>query len=535
MIKNWKYILAISASFTFSTAALAQTVQTAQRATDLERYSDATKALRALSRAGGSDEAAFYLGDAYLKAGKTDSAAIAYTQGFTANPKSALSMVGAGKAALIKGNTAEAETQFEAAIKASRKKDANIYTQIGLAYADAKAKDVTKAIGYLKEAEKLTKNNSAPVYVALGDVYLTQPNGGGDAATAYDNAIRVDPKYVKAHLRRGQLFMRARNYNEAERALQQAIAADASFAPAYRELGEMYYFVGKYDQSLENYKKYISMAEDTPETRAKYASFLFLTKDYANTQKEAQAVLAKDPNNAVMTRLLALSLYETNKNDEAMATMDKYFKNANQTDIIGSDYAYYGRILAKAGKADLAATNFEKALQMDPENVELKDDIADFYVREKQAAKAVPIYKAIIESQPKNLNVYNVKLANAYFETKQYDEASTLYETVLKTNPTYVPALWAQAQIQTAKDADNSGDAKGAYEQVVKVINEDPAKAQTYKSYLVAANYNLGFYAHKAKDYATAKKYWTEVKRLDPANKEAATGLANIAAVTKGK
>ena len=535
MIKNWKYILAISASFTFSTAAFAQTVQTAQRATDLERYSDATKTLRALSKGGGSDEAAFYLGDAYLKAGKTDSAAIAYNQGFAANPKSALSMVGAGKAALINGNTAEAEKQFEAAIKASRKKDANIYTQIGQAYADAKAKDVTKAIGYLKEAERLTKNNSAPVYLALGDVYLTQPNGGGDAATAYDNAIRVDPKFAKAHLRRGQLFMRARNYNEAERALQQAIAIDASFAPAYRELGEMYYFVGKYDQSLENYKKYISMAEDTPETRAKYASFLFLTKDYANTQKEAQAVLAKDPNNPVMTRLLALSLYETNQNDQALTTMETYFKNAKETDIIGSDYAYYGRILARAGKADLAATNFEKALTMDPENIELKDDIADFYVKQKQAAKAIPVYQAIIATQPKNLNVYNVKLANAYFENKQYDEAGALYATVLKTNPTYVPALWAQAQIQTAKDADNSGDAKAAYEELVKVINQDPAKAQTYKSYLVAANYNLGFYAHKAKDYATAKKYWTEVKRLDPANKEATTGLANIAAVTKGK
>jgi tetratricopeptide (TPR) repeat protein len=200
------------------------------------------------------------------------------------------------------------------------------------------------------------------------------------------------------------------------------------------------------------------MAEDTPETRAKYASFLFLTKDYANTQKEAQAVLVKDPNNAVMTRLLALSLYETNQNDKAMATMDNYFKNAKQTDIIGSDYAYYGRILAKAGKPDLAATNFEKALQMDPENIELKDDIADFYVKNKQAAKAIPVYQAIIATQPKNLNVYNVKLANALFENKQYDEAGTLYATVLKTNPTYIPALWAQAQIQTAKDADNSGD-----------------------------------------------------------------------------
>ena len=530
MIKNWKYALVVVSSFAFNTA-FSQTLKDAERATDLERYRDAIKTLQPLSNS--SEEAKLYLGDAYLRAGKADSAAIYYNQA-GANTKSAIGMVAAGKAALVKGNVSAAEAQFENAIKASKKKDANVYMLIGQAYADANVKDNTKALEYINRANELTKNNNAESYIVLGDINQLNANGGGPAMTAYDRAIQIDPKNAKAHYRRGQLYVRSRNFNEAQTALQAALAADPNYAPAYRELGEMYYFAGKYPQALENYRKYTSMAENTPETRAKYASFLFLTKDYAGTIKEAQEVLKQDPKNAVMNRVMAYSLYETDKNAEALTTMENYFKVADPAKVLASDYAYYGRMLSKGNKNDLAQTNFDKALQMDPNNVELMDDIASFYASQKSYDKAIPLYNKIIESKPKNLNVYNVRLADAYYANKQLNEADALYSEVLKANPTYAHGLFQRARIADDKDVDKSGDAKPMYEEFIKVVNQDPTKAESYKGYLIPANYLLGFYAYKAKDYATAKKYWQEVKRLDPSNKEATTGLANLDALNKG-
>lgn len=536
MIKNWKYVLAVAASFTFS-AAFSQTVKDAQRAADLEKDNEAMKMLRQLNKAGANEENALFLGDAYLRAGKTDSATIYYNQAVTFDPKgkSPLALVAAGKAALVQGNSALAQEKFDAAVKRSKKKDVNIYRLIGQAYVDTKSKDNAKAIEYLTAGNAVAKNSNAEALIALGDAHLLDPNGGGPAMTAYDQAVQADKNNAKAHLRRGQLYLRSRNYNEAQDALQAALAADPSFAPAYREMGELYYFVGKYDQALENYKKYISMSEDSPGTRAKYASFLFLTKDYAGTIQEAQNVLAKEPNNAVMNRLLAFSLYETDQNDQAIAAIERYFKNAKQDQIIASDYAYYGRIMGKAGKADIAQQNFDKALQMDPENMELHDDVAAFYVKQKDYAKAIPIYTKIIESKPKNLNVYNVKLADAYFANKEFDKADELYKVVLETNPDYAHGLFRVAQIQNEKDADKSGDAKPYFEQFVQKIGADPAKAASYKAYLIPANYLLGYFAYQAKDFETAKKYWEEVKRLDPSNNEATTGLNNIEVLTKTK
>src|SRR5688500_14348986 len=133
MIKNWKYLLTLAASLAFSTA-YSQSVKDARRAADLEKDAEAMRMLRQLNKTSASEESALYLGDAYLRAGKVDSAVTFYNQAAGFNAKSPVGMVAAGKAALAKGNTAEAEAKFEDAIKRSRKKDANIYMLIGQAY-----------------------------------------------------------------------------------------------------------------------------------------------------------------------------------------------------------------------------------------------------------------------------------------------------------------------------------------------------------------------------------------------------------------
>ncbi|WP_026461822.1 tetratricopeptide repeat protein [Adhaeribacter aquaticus] len=528
MIKNWKYILVLGASLSFTTA-FGQSVKDAQRSIDLERYNEATKTLSGIN----SDEASLYLGDAYLRTGKLNEATAAYAKGYAANPKSALAMVGAGKAALLKGNTAEAEGLFEAAIKASKKKDPNVYIQIGQAYVDAKVKEPAKGIEYVNEALKITKNNSAPAYVVLGDLHLLRTNGGGEAATAFERATQIDGKLAKAHAKRGKLFVQARNYNEAQASYQAAITADPNFAPVYRDLGEMYYFVGKYDQAAENFKKFISMAEDSPETRMQLASFLFLTKDYEGSIREARAALQQSPENTAINSVLAKALFEAGKTDEALAAMDTYFKGADQSKFIASDYSYYGQMLSKAGKGAEAQAQFDKAIQMDPDNAELQDDVAAFYIKQKEYPKAIALYKAKIAAKPSRTD--NFKLAEAYFAAKQYAEADEIYAALLKEVPNYTPAVLRRAEIAEAQDKDQGGAAKPYYEEYVKLIMEDPAKASSpsYKGGLMKANYYLGYQAYKSKDFTTARKYWTEVKRLDPTNKDVDNALKNLDVASK--
>ena len=522
MIKNWKYVLAIVSSLTFSTA-YSQSVKDAQRAIELEKYEDATKTLSALS---GNDEATLYLGDVYLKTGKKEQAAQTYAK---VNASTPIGMVAAGKAALVKGNTAEAEKNFEAAIKASKKKDATIYRLIGKAYLDTEAKDVTKALAYLDAGQKLSKNKDAEAFIIAGDLHMLS-NTGGPAASAYDQALVIDKNLAKAHVKRGLVFTGAKNYNEAQGAYQAAIAADPSYAPAFRELGENYVRVGKYPLAVENYKKYIDLVGNDAEAQTKYGQFLYLAKDFKGAQAAAESVLAKDPSNLKALRVAALAASENGENEKALANMEKFFSTAKQAEILSTDYAAYGRLLAKAGKNDLAQTNFDKALTMDASNIELLDDAAAFYNKQKNYTKAVELYKAKIAIKPSNVD--NIKLADVYLGAGDFDNSDALYAKVLETNPTYTYAHIRRAEIAEQKDKAQTGAAKPLYEKYLQVASGDPVKN---KAGLIRANYYLGFQGYKSKDFATARKHWQEVLKLDPGNKEAAIGIKNIDVQTKGK
>ncbi len=526
MTKNWKYILLMATAFP-TAAAFAQTGGDAgRRAVDLERYQEAKSYYKSQLGAKKADNAYFALGDVYLRTEKVDSAAMYFNQGLAKNSKSAINMVGLGKIALEQGNKAEAENQFAKALKASKKKDPYVLTMIAEAYVEDEAsneQDLNKAIGYLQEAVKRDKNN-AMAYVVMGDAYMKLKNGG-EAMTAYDRAIQIDPNYTKAHLRRGQLYTSSRNYNEAEDAYKKVIEIDPQYAPAYRDLGELYYFAGQYDRALSTFKQYVDMAENTPETRAKYASFLFLTKDYKGTLAEVQEVLKTDPNNTTMNRLLAYSYLELGQPEQALQAMENYLSKIDKNKLISSDYEYYGRILAKNGKTEQAIENLNKAIEMQPDKPELYYELANMYASNKQFDKAIEVYS----KKQEKLGVANTDyyyMGNAYMMAGDYQKADETYSQITTKNPTYAYGHLWRARAQANLDPETTkGLAKPHYEEFIKLAGGEKDK---YKKDLIEANSYLGYYYYLKGDRPNAVKYWTEVKTLDPSNQQAITALNEI-------
>ncbi|HSI91105.1 MAG TPA: tetratricopeptide repeat protein, partial [Adhaeribacter sp.] len=348
-------------------------------------------------------------------------------------------------------------------------------------------------------------------------------------------AIKVNPKYALGHLRKGQLNVRSRNYNEAQNEYQAIIAMDPNYAPAYRYLGELYYFAGKYDLALENYKKYVEMAEQTPETRAVYASFLYLTGKHEETVKEAETVLQKDPNNMVMKRLLAYSLYQTDKNDRALTTIQDYFKTTPADKVIATDYEYYGKILAKADKTDEALVNLNKALKMDSTNNELRNDLAQIYVKQNKLPEAINLYRQKMRSgTPTNTDYYH--LGNLYEQAENYRAADSAYAFINTNNPTYAPAYLWRARTNSRLDPETTtGLARPHYEKFIEVATPDAETKEKNKDGLVEANYYLGYYYYLKGDKAKSTMHLKETLALDPANNQAKTLMNVLAGNTKTK
>jgi len=528
--KPWKLSLLAALSI-YSSAAIAQNVQSAQKDIMLERYGLARAALLGQPQ---TPEVTYQLGRLYQMRDMPDSAAFYFNKGAN-DPKSAMSQVAAGRASLALGKTAEAETHFDQALKMSKGKDGNLLTQIAQAYAESDEKNITKALTYVEAAGKANKNKDTPdLMIARGDIYLKTPEGGGNASSSYDRALLADPSNVMANYRKGQLYVRSRNYNEARTAFEKAISLDPSFAPAYRDLAEMYYFAGQYPLALSTFQKYVGLAGQSTTTTEKYAAFLFLTKKYPETVAEAQKVLAVQPNNVAMNRLVAYSLYENKQNPEAMAAMEKYMKLVPADKLIADDYVYYGKMQVAAGKSDEGIASIKKGIAVDPSKAgDAQKDLARAYEAKKDFPMAISTYKAKMAADQKEKGstelTDQVLLARIYELNSQYDKADSLYAGVLTARPEYLPGYLMRARANANLDPNSDkGLAKPYYEKFIEMAKANPDDATRYKNEMVGAYKYLGYYYFQKGDKTASLPYWQQALALDPSDAQAQEAIKSL-------
>ncbi len=526
--KPWKPLLltALTVGAT-ATAATAQDVAAGQKAIELERYNEA----RALLRAATTPEANFELGRLYQLRQLPDSAFYYFNRAGGATPAG---QVAAGRALLAKGRAAEAEQQFEAAAKATKNKDAKVLTMIAQAYAESDVKDVTKPLTYVQAAETVNKTKLDPaLLIARGDLYLKNDNGGGEAMTSYDRATAVDANNALAFYKKGVLNVRSRNGTEAETNLKKAIAINASYAPAYQELAEMYYIAGKYDLALSTFDQYRNMAEKSTNTDAEYASFLYLSKKYPESLVEVNKVLAVEPNNFTMNRLKAFNLYETGDFAGAAAAMQQFMKIAPAEKVLPEDQAYLNKILLRTGKGGEAIAGLQKIVQSatDPKekNIALHD-LYTAYNSQKAYPEAIKVLKQIMATPYGDLSD-QFRLGNAFTANKQYAQSDSVFNIINVAKPTYAPAYLARAQASASRDPEaKQGLAKPHYEKYIELSKAAGADPTKFQAGLVESYGYLGVYSYQKGDKATALQNFEQVLALDPGNKGAANNIQALKA-----
>jgi tetratricopeptide (TPR) repeat protein len=524
--KPWKPLLLTALTVgAGTTAATAQNVATAQKAIELGRYNEARAALRGNS----SPEANFELGRLYQMRDLPDSASYYFSRAAGATP---FGQVAEGRALLAKGKASEADAKFDAAVKATKNKDAKVLTMIAQAYGESDpsaVKDITKPLAYVKTAEALSKGKDDPaLMVARGDIYLHSDQGGGEAMSSYDRAIAANPNYTEAYYKRAVLNVRSHNGAGAQENFSKTIALDPAYAPAYSDMASMYASAGQYDKALDSFQKYSNAAEKSPSTTEKYAAFLYLSKKYPEALAEANKALAVNPSNLTMNRVKATSLYETGDYAGAAAAMDQFMKVAPADKVLPEDYSYQSKILLKTGKTDEAMSVLQKAIagSTDPaKKADLQNDLASAYLAKKDYASAIRIYKA-----KGNLDLADqFRIGSAYSGNKQYTQADSVYNIITTAKPTYAPAYQARAQANFHLDPDSKkGLAKPYYEKYIELTSADPSK---YKNGLVEANNYLGYYTLQSGNKAGATPYYQKVLELDPSNTDATNAMKIIKGV----
>lgn len=516
-----KYIVSLIPVVLISCFASAQDVNHCRYLLDIEKYKEANICLQKNVAINPNDPRAYYLlGDSYLRKSNTDSATFFFTKGVEQAPKAPINYIGLGKA-VYATNQVEAETHFSKALELSKNKDMSTATELASFYLNNKQAD--KALDAL--APFLKKEANSPVlYLLAGDAYL-QKNNGNQALEYYERkALPINQNLPETYLKIGRLYSRTRNYEMAMQYYNKAIEKDPNYSPAHKEIAEVYFKAGLYKKAIASYEKYLGIADKDAESDFRYASFLFMNKDYENTLSILNTLKEKQKDNYLLYRLLAYSNYETGQTDQGLNNMKLFFEKAKPENYLASDFEYMAKLSEKKGDRGSAIDNYEKAIQMSPENYDLYIELGNLHFMNKDFTKASTAYEGKLSKTQGKPNDY-LNYGKMLYYQEEFVKADSIFTLLSQLIPQLPHGyLWkAKAREQMDTDSEN-GKAQAAYE---RFIETSSAEEDKYKSDLIKAYSYLGACYSQKDEIEKSATAWKKVQELDPNNGNAREALKN--------
>lgn len=325
----------------------------------------------------------------------------------------------------------------------------------------------------LEEAKKLNAYSPGnPQFITLvGDAYARE----GDIKQAreyYNQALAVDSLYFPADLGLMDLYRRQENYKdffdklrkvslnervpleEKSRYLTLVVsdptlgkvgvpwlnAIFSDMSAAYTNDWNFTYFYILYLVQTNQGEKALSIAESymaqpaykpNPEVRDVYLSLLNNAKQWDKLVAKVTEAIKTDSKNVQLYMLKSVGLWQLNKLDEAIKTLNTALKHASDTTQRYDIYALMGDLHQLNGDTKKAYSSFEKALEINPDGVVVLNNYA-YYLSEKgeRLTDALRMAKKVIEVEPSNptyLDTYGWIL----YKMGLYDEAKNVFRQAM--------------------------------------------------------------------------------------------------------
>ena len=295
----------------------------------------------------------------------------------------------------------------------------------------------------------------------------------------YKELVEAFPQDERAHNLLGNHYFGQEEYELAIREYHTATGINPDFSQPYNQLGYAHRFMENFDEAEKAFKTYIELIPDDPNPYDSYAELLMKTGRYDESIDQYKKALTADPNfvashigiatnlnfkgNHEQAREQLQVLYDMARNDgerrAALFAMSVSYVDEENTEAaigeqkrayalaekiddaaaMGGDLVVMGNILLEAGRIDEAAANYEKAVEIVGESdlsEEVKDNTKRFFLfnsaraalkkGDLEAAKTkADEYRERVEAVR---NPFQVKLAHQLagqiaLEEKDYDRA----------------------------------------------------------------------------------------------------------------
>ena len=479
----------------------------------------------------------------FLAKGDSLSALNMFNQGLAIAPTFPLNLVGKGHMELRKHNVQGAEAFFAQASMAKKKVRPLVNKEIARAYLLVEYGNAEQLKGYGARAIDYLKisNNDFEAKILLGDaMIINNPTNSSDAIQQYIVAgydATTDPRPL---MRQAKVYARANAGTLAISKLDEALALDVNYAPAYRQKAEVFSMLKERDSAVIYYEEYLRR-NDNITARRFYVQNLYLGGDLDRCIIEGKNLLGKKS---------IPSIYGTIA--YAIASKEKAKRRLADSALIDSGLNYffknYEELYVKPlNRSLIPSENFFKAVLTYRYGLTTTDTTA----RKMRTVESYNLMTmALIDTSKAGANTYQMA-QKMYFDGKNYEqaygilelkrkkqagklnsvdlfysgrclanikrqrEALNIFNELITQDTNYLSGYYLIATTWASLDpVDSTGNVTKAFERWMGKL--DSAQLIKFKADRENAYRNMAYYAQKKKDYERASYYYGKVLELVP-------------------
>jgi tetratricopeptide (TPR) repeat protein len=341
------------------------------------------------------------------------------------------------------------------------------------AAAEVQAGNLPLAEAALEKAIAVSPHDPGPA-VQYGDLLLSESRYP-DAIAAFDSALRISPHNLPAKLGLATAYRKVRNYDEAKRTLQDAIADHPKSPQPLALLGNIEVELQTYDIAIDHFRAALALDSANADTRGRLAEAYKAKGDSPHALSQLDRVLAADPANALALYLRAEIYDNLNEDDKALADAQKLFalQEQNPTARI-----LLGKILVRVPASSPPAETVSRCKQavdaLEPlEQSQAADSEALFLLsrayrcagRGDLAKQALAEFESSSEKdraaqQNQTQALHLVDQADDLAIKNDYNGSLALVQQAIQTDPTYAPAYSLLAKLYfSTGDIEKASDA----------------------------------------------------------------------------
>jgi Tfp pilus assembly protein PilF len=309
---------------------------------------------------------------------------------------------------------------------------------------DAESLGEDETLGGRKRGNGRDNNAGLQMNAAAADAYQAGEGAfrAGDLASAklhFTSASGADPNSAVVWFALGTTYQRLAEIEPAADAYRRALDVEPSFEPAIEALTRLYLASGRVADVETLLNRLRSQAPNSAGVLAALAELKSSQNDSAAAQQLAQQALKADPDYRPAMVALARDHYRNRRLDLALyaltAILDGYGpENPPRDKSNGEARLLRASIYKEQGQRKLAFDEFKRAVELRPDLVEARVNLAVLMLEAGNAPEAVPLLEGALAFEPSNVLVH-LNLGDAYRLQGRPAEALRQLQWVTQADP----------------------------------------------------------------------------------------------------